>query len=133
LLVAVGVERIRVSEWLAEEPYPLATVETMPEVPVDHESGLLVEATARVRRTRALLSELGEQRPLPLVADLGDDPGELMWRLCAAAPVSLFDRQRLLVAEDPEARLSLLIEFCDEAAEDMTRMLAAGTPPDPSS
>lgn len=137
LLVARGVERIKVTQWLADDPYPLAMVE--PIGTVDDGAGdgacpyasLLAHTLTRVRRTRALLSELGDHPPLGPDADLGDDAEEQMWRLCAAAPINLFDRQRLLAFDDPFQRLSLLIELCDEMGEDMTRMLGGASRPDP--
>jgi Lon protease-like protein len=83
-----------------------------------------------VRRVRALLSELGNHPPLPADALDGSGPLEQVWRLCAATPLNTFDRQRLLEAGDPTARLALLSELSDELADDMTRLLAARPEPD---
>ena len=123
VLVARGTERFRVAGWLPEEPYPLAMVEPLPAEPMDLAGPVLTRAASRVRRVRALLSELGEHPAMPPDPDLLPGGAERMWGLCAAAPLSMFDRQRLLESEDPVARLDLLIELSEEMAQDMTRLL----------
>ena len=125
VLAARGSERLKVTRWLPEEPYPLAMVEGLPAAEgLDPDEPLLALAAAGVRRVRALLSELGDHPALPPDPEGLPDAGERMWELCTAAPLSVFDRQRLLQSEDPRSRLHLLIELCGEAAEDMTRLLA---------
>jgi Lon protease-like protein len=57
---------------------------------------------------------------------LGDTPDETAWRLCALAPLSAFDRQRLLEAPDPEKRLTLLIDLLRAIGEDLSHILAGG-------
>src|SRR5271156_3994567 len=59
LLIVRGDVRIRVGEWLDDDPYPLAMVEEWsPRVEVVG-SDLLQRAEQSVRRTRGLLSESG--------------------------------------------------------------------------
>ncbi|HUZ08833.1 MAG TPA: LON peptidase substrate-binding domain-containing protein [Acidimicrobiales bacterium] len=130
VLVARGSERFRVAEWLPEEPYPLAMVGALPAELLNPGEPVLARAASRVRRVRALLSELGDHPALPPDPDLLPDGAGRMWELCTAAPLSVFDRQRLLESEDPLARLRLLIELCEEMAEDVTRLLAHR--PDPT-
>jgi Lon protease-like protein len=57
---------------------------------------------------------------------LGDTPDEIAWRLCALAPVSSFDRQRLLEAPAPEVRLALLVDLLRGVGEDLVHILAGG-------
>jgi Lon protease-like protein len=124
VLLARGTQRMRVIEWLGEEPYPMANVEPLVDEGDDPASGDLERAAQRVRRLRALLSELGAQPPLSPEAIDGADPVDRMWRLCAATPINPFDRQRLLEAEDAAARLNLLAQLADEMADDTTRLLS---------
>ncbi len=75
---------------------------------------------------RALLSELGEGAAPASSPSPGDTPEEIAWRLCASAPVSVFDRQRLLEAPDTAQRLALLIELVRDLGDDLGRILAGG-------
>ena len=45
------------------------------------------------------------------------------WQLCAAAPVSVYDAERLLATGDTTGRLRLLVELMDEFELDLQRML----------
>ena len=82
-LVAEGVRRLRVVEWLEDDPYPQALIE---ELPPDAEApdGVLAGAEASVRRLRSLLSELGRVPALPHDIDFGattDETGLATLRL----------------------------------------------------
>ncbi len=121
LLQVVGESVIEVEQWLPDDPYPVAVVrdhrpQRMNSVPPpppaarDEEAGVLVAAaTQRLRRARALLAEHGGAPPLPpdLALDGDGDAEAASWELCAAAPVSAYDAQRLLGTEGtgPRARL----------------------------
>jgi len=83
-------------------------------------------ALSAVRRTRGLLSELGRAPALPGGFELGDGLDAAAWRLCALAPLSVFDRQALLEVGDPTARLDELIGLCGALDEDLTALLAEG-------
>jgi uncharacterized protein len=136
-LVAEGRRRITVARWLDDAPYPRAEVVDFPEEsgPADEEH--FARATAAVRRARTLLSELGA--PAPVMADLGggpdaddgpgpgaDDGGWRLWRLCAAAPLTALDSQRLLETAGAGARLTLLAELCVALAGDLSQLLGRG-------
>jgi uncharacterized protein len=122
-----GVARIRVAHWLPEEPYPLAMVEAAPEEagsPVSAEQ--LERAKSLLRRTRALLSEMGEGAPLPTDVPWGDTGEVAAWRLCALAPLNALDRQRLLEIDVPSERLELLTGLLTELSDDYARVLGGG-------
>ncbi len=128
-LLARGTRRIRVLDWLAEDHYPTARIEHLDPGDGHPADGAGLEAAlAAVRRTRALLSELGETAPMPAESELADlaAAGALAWRLCDLAPVNLMDRQRLLETVDPAARAALLVSLCDDLAGDLARLLAGG-------
>ncbi len=139
LLQVVGESVVAVEEWLPDDPYPAALVcEHRPEsddtlsphpsaAGQDDAATLLDAATQRVRRARALLAENGGAPPLPPGAALdGDGDREAAsWELCAVAPVSAYDAQRLLAAAGVAARARLLVELMDDLELDLHRMLTA--------
>jgi len=122
-----GEVRIVVDEWLPDDPYPRALVTELDSVTdVDTSESLLSATEQRVRRVRALLSEHGGAPALsPETPFDQDDPDARSWQLCAAAPVSAYDAQRLLAAERTSERLSLLGELMDEVALDLQRLHAS--------
>lgn len=129
-LLARGIQRIRVHRWLADDPYPRAVIERLPEKLNTITSVHIENSIVSLRRARALLSELHDTPPLP--ADLKIDtssPGGLIeahWMLCTLSPFDAFDRQRLLEAPSAVERLELLGFMCNELAHDVTTMLAQG-------
>ncbi len=119
LITAVGRNRIRVAEWLEDDPYPRAVVDEIPEDAVPHgiESAISAAAVAR-RRLLALAIEMGADGQ-QLDLDLPEDPMRAVWTLCAAAPVGSYDRQRLLVVDEPLQRLGLLELMMANQARDL--------------
>ena len=111
-LLAGGVERIRVVEWLPDDPYPVAEVEPWPD---EGEPADPVPVLARLRRVLAMAAEAGD--PVPPVPDAVDDP----WNLVSLAPIGPLDRLSLLRAPGPSERLERLTE----ALADVEAVLAA--------
>ncbi|MGH8987863.1 MAG: LON peptidase substrate-binding domain-containing protein [Acidimicrobiales bacterium] len=143
LLSIGGLRRLRVVEWLPEEPYPLAMVEDIdgrdrrvstgpdkePEDP--EEPALRLEAAlSAVRQARALLSESVPGAPFPAEFETGVhaaiDLDMAGWLLCDAAPLGDLDRLRLLETRGLGERLELVQSLSDEIADDLGRMLAGG-------
>jgi uncharacterized protein len=119
-VVAVGTRRIRVEQWLPDEPYPRADVVDWP----DDESGsgdapdedldeVYRRVAARVRRTAALAIELGDVAGDPST-ELSDDPLVGSYQLAVLAPLSTADEYDLLCADGPHQRLALLDERLDD-------------------
>jgi hypothetical protein len=129
-LLARGIQRIRVHRWLADDPYPRAVIERLPEKLETVTSVHIENSIVSLRRARALLSELHDTPPLPadLKIDTSSPSGliEAHWMLCTLAPFDAFDRQRLLEAPSAVERLELLGIMCNELAHDVTTMLAQG-------
>jgi uncharacterized protein len=125
IVMAGGTERLRVVEWLEDDPFPRALVDVLsdssqaPDV-----SEAMQMATANVRRARALLSELGEV-PSPAPA-LPADPVVASWSLCHQAPIAVLDRQRLIECDDLNLRLRLVAQLAGEVADDLSQLLASG-------
>jgi Lon protease-like protein len=126
LMMVRGEGRIKVVDWLTEDPYPQALVEELPSPvePVDGDT--LQRAVLGVRRTRGLLSEAGTNPGLPADVRYDDDPEVACWQLCAHAPLNMIDAQQLLAVSGTMARCTLLIEFIDAMEQDLRRMLASG-------
>ena len=124
LVVATGVRRVRVHEWLAEEPYPRALVEDLPDPTGACSAELLTGAEGSLRRLRSLLSELGDVPALPHSLRITGDQQEVGWQLCDMAPLVSLDLQRLLVADGLADRMALLAELCDAMSDDVIGLLS---------
>jgi hypothetical protein len=127
--VAVGIERIRVVEWLPDDPYPLARVEAWSDDVADDggppTADMIAAAVERVGRVLGLAAQLSAaetpEPPEPPGIGVGvdDDPSVASYRLAAIAPIGAADRYRLLAAPGPSARLAAL----DEVLDDVEAML----------
>ena len=123
---SVGTRRIRVTTWLADDPYPRAEVEDWPDPAPGPGGALLLEAAIlRLRRVLAMAAEAGDPAP-PSTIELSDDPVLASYQASALAPVGPFDQQRLLAAESVDQRLTLLVELLDDAAALLELRLAGG-------
>jgi Lon protease-like protein len=128
VLLTRGTSRIRVVEWLADDPYPAAMVEDIQSVPLGDDVSLVTRAVTAVRQARALMSELGDQRPIDPDLELGDDPEVASWQLCAMSPVTPLDAQLLLSTDDVGERLGRVIELAEGVTDDLIRLLAEPGP-----
>jgi Lon protease-like protein len=123
-LGALGTERVRVAQWLPDDPFPRAEVE-----PWDDEGpggdpleGRYVEAVGTLRRVLGLRAELGDGGP-PATSELSDDPVLGSYQVAALAPMGPLDHQRALAAPGPLARLDLLVDWLDEEAAVLSQRL----------
>lgn len=128
-VVAVGVRRIVVRAWLADDPYPRADVEEWPDVEPPPEASddldrAYVEQVALLRRVLAMAVELGYAGSP--VAEVAEDPLPGSYHLTALAPLGPLDRQRLLAAPGPAERLALAAALLREEAAVMQARLAGG-------
>ena len=129
-VVTIGEARVRISEWLPDDPYPAAMV-----VPVEDDgdgsssieaaASAVDDAKAAFRRTLAFASELGYDVQ-GIESDIPDDPDTASWYLCDAAPIEQLDRQRLLEAPDVVARLRMLVEFLEDRSQMLQARLSEG-------
>ena len=126
VLGASGTSRFVVTEFLQDDPYPLAQVEVLrDEAWEPSAAAALAVAERAVRRALAMAAELGEQWPQALF-ELPDDPSAAGWELCALAPVGPHDRQALLAAPTAAARLAMLTRMMEEVAEMLAQRLGGG-------
>ena len=115
-------ERIRVSEWLPDDPYPRATVTLWPDEPGDPVTpAQLLEVEDRVM---ALFERIADARGVTLpdrTALLGEhtggDPGQRLYALASRIPIGTADRYTVLSAPSAAERLAALREAVDAVAE----------------
>ena len=120
---AVGVRRVQVAAWLADDPFPRAEIEDWPDVEEELDPAHVAEATTSFRRVLALAAELGAD-VVPATVELADDLAVAVLQMTVAAPLGPADRQALLCSEGPAARLALLHEHLDEQVELIAAQLA---------
>jgi Lon protease-like protein len=115
-VVAVGVKRLRVRSWLADDPYPRAEIDLLDEPDDAIDPHQLEEVTRLLGRVRALLAELGASIPSEPIELSVDDPARASFEAAALAPLGPLDAQTLLELAEPGARLTRLGELLTEEA-----------------
>lgn len=114
---SLGMYRIRVNEWLPDDPYPHAVVERWDDpAPLGTLADLHTAALVKLRRALAMASELGLMTA-PLELELSDDPVLAGYQAAALAPLGPIDKFSLLCAETPEQRAELLGELLEGACD----------------
>jgi Lon protease-like protein len=114
-------DRIRVCEWLTDDPYPRATVRLWPDEPGDPVTvAQLVDVEERMM---ALFERIAEARgaALPdrdvLLGSGEADAGPRLFELASRIPIGAADRYAVLSAPSAAERLSVLDEAVDAIAE----------------
>jgi uncharacterized protein len=122
-VLARGGDRLRVTSWLDDAPFPraLVTIESNP--PTGDLSVEIAATLAELRQLRATWAELGEGPALPEHVPLGADFEQQIWRLCSATPLGPLDRQRLLESSSALERLALLKDQITENHGDFKALL----------
>jgi Lon protease-like protein len=125
-LLAVGLRRLRIERWLADDPYPRAEVVDWPDPDPEVDLGEPVaEVVALLRRVLARSAEAGDVAA-PATVELADQPLVAAFQAASLAPLGPLDRQRLLAAPSAEARVGLLRELLSDAAEVLELRLGGG-------
>lgn len=114
-------ERIRVSQWLTDDPYPRASVQPWPDDAGDTVTpAQLVDVEDRMM---ALFERIAEARgtALPecevLLGSDEDDAGQRLYTLASRIPIGAADRYAVLSAPSAADRLVALREAVDAIAE----------------
>ncbi|MGW0175524.1 LON peptidase substrate-binding domain-containing protein [Rhodococcus sp. NPDC003322] len=115
LLGCVGEQRIRVDEWLPDDPYPRALVRVWPDEPSVPSEAHVTILTARIDEltdvTAALAREQGGQAPrYPDWDELPADPGARAFALARTLPLGPIDKLRVLSAPGPAERVIVLAD-----------------------
>lgn len=123
LLAAAG-DRIRVTRWLPDDPYPVAEVELWPDEPgpvVPPER--IGEVVDRILRLFQMVADShgGRLRPDALAVDAqtAEDPARHVYALAARVPMGQADRYAVLAAPSLAQRVDALID----AVETVTAMV----------
>lgn len=116
-VLGVATERLRVVEWLDDDPHPLAIVAPHPDVAADDATGVALDAaTDVVRSWLRRATALGLRVP-DGDTGLADDPSVASHQLSALSPLGPLDRQRLLSSAGPTERCVLLVDLMDGQLE----------------
>ena len=101
-LESVGTQRFRVTNWLPDDPYPLAVIEFIPDLIWD--DSLLESKNQLEIRVRQLLAFASEFTNLQFDAatELSDDPMDSCWQLAGILPIGELDQLDLLSSESAE-------------------------------
>lgn len=124
LLAAVGTHRLRVEEWLPDDPYPRARVSAWPDEHTDHSVSANVPVDALIVRIMHLVGDMAAHGEVPpgvlppepaaLAAGLADDTGLAVYQLAAFAPIGPADRARLLAAPSLAERIAAFGRALDD-------------------
>ncbi len=127
-LDTVGTERLRVLEWLPDDPYPVAQVERMVDPPAGPDAAERRDEVEKVlRRILAVRSELGEPVDLSHF-ELHPDPAVASWHAALLAGLGPLDVQTLLAAAGPDERLGQLVPMLADAVERYELLLGTADP-----
>ena len=97
-VVAEGTRRLRVVEWLPDDPYPRALVQVLDELDWDESLAPTRDRVEQsVRRSLAVAAEFGDVQYSATV-ELEDDPVDAAWQLAGIAPLNELDQLQLLRA-----------------------------------
>lgn len=125
-LVAVGRNRIKVSQWLRPDPYPMAIVEDLSDdelTPVGMRS--FGAAKDRLRGLLAMTAELDPDTS-PETPELSQDPIEALYQLALFCGLQPLDLQHVLAAETSDDRAALIAEMIEETASTIEMQLEIG-------
>ena len=115
-------ERIRVCDWLPDDPYPRAMVQAWPDEPgqpvtADQLEQLEDRVMALFERIAAARSVLLPDRAVVLGSDADSvDPGLRLYALASRVPIGPADRYSVLAAPSAAERLAALSDAVDSVA-----------------
>jgi len=110
-MVVAGVERIEVTEWLDDDPYPRALV--VARQVVDNGGGSLTDVESTLRELIATMAEQAGA-DIPDNLEFSTDPHEHLDQMSALAPLTDFDRQRILEASTTTEQIERLATGLDD-------------------
>jgi Lon protease-like protein len=118
-----GSRRFTVTDWLPDDPYPIAEIEFLPDLIWDDNlMPARVHLESQVRKLLALASEFGD---LLFGADiaLSDDPMDAVWQMAGILPIGELDRFDLLRSQSAEELIAQTYEIVTTAEETLRAML----------
>jgi len=125
-LATFGVRRLRVVEWLVDDPWPRALVEHLDDpAPSAGAVERWNEVQPVLRRVLGLAAELGEAA-VPVTVELAADPALGSFQAAAVAPLGPADQQLVLATVGVDERLEVLDRLLADAAELLDARLRMG-------
>lgn len=110
-VVVIGDRRIKVEEWLADDPYPIAMIVDWPDVASSEATDELEASLGlSVDRFVELLRRVDDRTPPVEHRFAPESVDEYVHRVMSTLPVGPVDRQRVLAASDSARRLSFAID-----------------------
>ncbi len=113
-LVAAATRRVTVVEWLAEDPYPRASVLDRPDQPDGDPSEALGELVAAFRGLAATIHRVDPRHPLRSPGLDDDDPSRRIWQLIGSARLATLDELALLGCAGAHQRAVRATELIEE-------------------
>ena len=116
-LLARGLERIEVVDWLSDDPYPRAEVRRLPDLTwTADDAPELATTEATVRRALSVMSEY-RQDVWPADVELADASVTRAWQLAWVAPLGALDQLTLLRSTSVSELLETTVRLTSEALE----------------
>lgn len=131
-LESFGSQRFSVTDWLPDDPYPIAEIELIPDLIWDDSlMPARVHLESQVRKLLALASQFGD---LLFGSDIAfsDDPMSAVWQLAGILPIGELDRYDLLSSQSAEELIAQTYEIVTAADETLRAMLASDSGDDSS-
>ncbi len=125
LVLAVGTGRLEVNRWLPDDPYPIAMISELSDQAMPSSKLPIAETEVKLRRALALLSEAGYDVG-DTAFEVSDEHDVAVDQLCALAPLSPLDAQRLLSTDSSPERLERLHSLLDEEIAVLQQQLGSG-------
>lgn len=120
-IVSAATRRIRIVEWLPDDPYPRAMVENWPDedattYAADIDAATRAALDASVERLRAAANRLEPGQPVPEIT-LPDDHAQATWQAAVVAQLGSLDATSLLHEPGAASRIGRATALIDERAE----------------
>lgn len=110
-VIAAGIERLDILEWLEDDPYPRAVVAARSVT--DNGGASLDELEELLRETIRLAAAVEGSRE-PAQFTLSNTPGVRLDQISGLSPLTSFDRQRVLEAATTSEQIELLNSSLDD-------------------
>ena len=119
-IVAAATRRIRIAEWLPDEPFPRALVEDWPDDDAENyldtiAPGTVAVLSALLSRMDAAMTRIDARRVLGPF-ELVDDPAQATWQASVIAQLGPLDSMGLLREPTAEGRATLATGLLEERA-----------------
>lgn len=118
LILAVGENRIEITNWLPDDPYPVALVRHLTDDQYAISDSSIQRLEKKLRYSILLKGEVSLSGVVSPHIGLAGNVVEALWQMCAMAPISAIDQQRLLSESDLVKRCICLEALIDEAIAD---------------